>query len=247
MSIRNFMLLTAFATSTTFLTSCEPTVMQEPDCLIYAACTGCTQWVGEQVYDYVFKVQDDKAKAEHPDEMGDLVSEPGDDWWNLSVFKGEEDINEETINGNDLDALLTSGSKPSSDNYPYMTAKLVHSQTYTPIQYLFYNPDGDETYEDSNGNYVVISYRLIKDRAIKFAYDMCDGNFEPLKEKICEKVKVYDYRKDEKASSKKTTVYDVVYLVNEKHYVRCSVADLDDKHFEIKYVSDSDLYSDLGY
>jgi len=39
------------------------------------------------VYIGVFKVEEDKAKAEHPDEMGDMVYEEGDDWWNLEVLK----------------------------------------------------------------------------------------------------------------------------------------------------------------
>lgn len=245
--IKKYLLFIAIATSTVMLTGCEPSVIQDIDCKVYAACAGNHLWVGEQLYDYVFKVVEDKAKAEHPDEMGDMVFEPGDDWWNLDVLKGQEDVNEETISAYDLKELIVNGQKPSSDDYPYMTAKLVYSKTYSPLLYALYEPDGDETYQDDNGNYVVVSYRYIKDRAIKTVYDECGGNFEPLKEKIAEQVKIFDYRKNEKASSKKVTVYDVVYLVKDKQYVRCTVTDLNGERFEIEHVKDSEYFSDLGF
>lgn len=245
--IKKNLLFIAIAISTVVLTGCEPSVIQNTDCKVYAACAGNHLWVGEQLYDYVFKVVEDKAKAEHPDEMGDMVYEPGDDWWNLDVLKGQEDVNEETISAYDLKELLVNEKKPSSDVYPYMTASLSHTQKYSPWQYNFYEPEGDDTYTDDDGYYYVVNYRYIKDRAIKTVYDECGGNFEPLKEKIAEHVKIFDYRKNEKASSKKVTVYDVVYLVKDKQYVRCTVTDLNGERFEIDHVKDSEYFSDLGF
>ncbi|MBO7476758.1 MAG: hypothetical protein J6U04_02350 [Salinivirgaceae bacterium] len=225
MSIRNLMLFTAIATSTIFLTSCEPTVMHESGCKFYAACAGDHHWVGEQLYDYVFKVQDDKAKAEHPDEMGDLVIEEGDDWWNLEVLKMEEDDYGDQVTENDLYEFILNGEMPEP-NVDYGTA--------VGNGFL--------------GALLGVSDQMhSKVRAFKTANKVCDENFEPLIEKIGEQVEVYDYREDKKSSSKKVTVYDVVYRIDGKRFVYCTVSDFDDEHYEINYVSDSDLYSGLGY
>ena len=233
------MLLTAFATSTIFLTSCEPTVMQETDCKAFAACAGCPLFVANELYDYVIETYTSNVSDGNDEELGDLVFEEGDDMWNLEILtdrvkKGSKN----TVTSQNLIDLLISNITPTKANFPNIDEPLNYQEV-------------EDSYLDHKAEKIVFvwgtKYRYNKDYAFKTAFDVCDGNFEPFKEKISQQVEVYDYRKDEKSSSKKTTVYDVVYLVNSNHYVRCSVVDLEGGHFEINYVSDSEMYSDLGY
>lgn len=223
--IKKYLLFIAIATSTVMLTGCEPTVIQESGCKFYAVCASAPRWVGEQLYDYVFKVEEDKAKAEHPDEMGDMVYEEGDDWWNLEVLKEESDDYGNEITENDLYEFITNGEIPSA------TVGFDDAIGAQFVNAIF--GGGGAMHK--------------KVRAFKTAHEVCDGNFEPLIELIAEQVEVYDYRENEKASGKKVTVYDVVYKLQDKLYVYCTVHDFDDGHYEINYVSDSELYSDLGY
>lgn len=201
-------------------TSCAPSVINESDAKLFAACAGQPRWIGAELYDYVFQVHREKA-----DTIEDVVIKDGDDWWNLEVLKDKEDDFGDAITEMDLYGFIKDGEIPESN------ASDLSILQNSFIGALFGMSDLMHS----------------KSRAFKTAHDVCQGNFEPLKQTICEQVTVYDYRKNKSASSKKVTVYDVVYKIKEQTYVWCVVHDLGNKTYEINFFKASEMYSNLGY
>ena len=234
MTNQKSLLLLSIVATCLFLTSCEPSVIKEDMPKLLAACAGHPQWVGKEIYDFTINKYEtettEKYKKEHAGESGDdlwggdFVYEPGDDMWNLQVLKESEDDYGDRITENDLDEFLQNGERPES-NVSYSTA--------------FANAFWGAALGVGNE-------MKSKTRAFKTAYEICEGNFEPIKENICKKVEIYDYRENKAASSKKVTVYDVVYKINGQSYVWCTVHDLGET-FEVNYVNSSNLFSNLGF
>lgn len=206
------------------LTSCNPSVIEENDAKFVAACAGQPRWVASELYDYVIETYQKSISDGNDEELGDLVFEEGDDMWNLEVFYEKEDGLGDAITEWDLYNFIHDGEMPVSnvDEYSAFENGLAH---------LFFG----------TGN----GYN--KKNAFKTAYEVCNGNFQPLIKKICGAVEVYDYRENEQESSKRVTVYDVVYKVNDKRYVYCTIHDLNDGTFETNYVKDAEMFSNLGF
>lgn len=212
------------AISSIIMTSCKPTVIQEDTAKFLAACAGQPRWVANELYNHTIQKYENALYAGNDNERGDIIYEPGDDMWNLQVLKEDEDDFGDKITENDLYEFISNGVQPES-NASYNTA----------FANAFFGA------ALGMGNQM-----KSKTRAFKTASEVCNGNFDSLKDKICKQVEVYDYREDKMSSTKKVTVYDVVYKVNDKHYVWCSVSDLGDT-FEVNYVNDSELFSNLGF
>ncbi len=210
--------------ATIVFTSCNPSVIKENDAKFLAACAGQPRWVANELYNYVIDTYE-KSIREDDDELGDIVFEEGDDMWNLEVLNEKEDDYGDAITEWDLYNFIHDGEMPISnvDEYQAMQKSLVGA---------IFGFQGQ---------------MHKKTRAFKTANDVCGGNFIPLFEKICDNVEVFDFRKNEATSSKKVTVYDVVYRVNKKRYVFCAVRDMSDGTFEAKYINDAELFSDLGF
>ncbi|MBR1787209.1 MAG: hypothetical protein IJ756_08655 [Paludibacteraceae bacterium] len=202
-------------------TSCNPSVIEENDAKFLAACAGQPRWVASELYDYVIETYQKSISYGNGEELGDLVFEEGDDMWNLQVFNEKEDGLGDAITELDLYNFIHDGEMPVSNVDEY-SALLAH---------LYFG----------TGN----GYN--KKNAFKTACEVCNGNFQPLLKKICGAVEVYDYRENEQESSKRVTVYDVVYKVNDKRYVYCTIHDLNDGTFETNYVKDAELFSNLGF
>lgn len=205
-------------------TSCNPSVIEENDAKFVAACAGQPRWVASELYDYVIEAYQKSISYGSGEELGDLVFEKGDDMWNLQVFNEKEDGLGDAITEWDLYNFIHDGEMPVSnvDEYSAFENSLAH---------LFFGTGNDYN----------------KKNAFKTAYEVCNGKFDPLIEKICRQVEVYDYRENEAASSKKVSVYDVVYKVNNSRYVYCTIHDLNDGTFETNYVKDSEMFSNLGF
>ena len=212
--------------ATILLTSCNPSVINENDAKFLAACAGQPRWVASELYDYVIATYEASIRVDGDDEeLGDIVFEEGDDMWNLSVLNEKEDDYGDAITEWDLYNFIHDGEMPVSN-----------ADQYTAMQNGFLG-----------ALFGVSNQMQSKKRAFKTAKEVCNGNFKQLMEKICDKVEVYDYRENETESSKRVTVYDVVYKVNDQCYVYCTIHDMNDGTFETNYVKATEMFSNLGF
>jgi hypothetical protein len=201
-------------------------VIEENDAKFLAACAGQPRWVAEELYDYVIAAYEKSiGYDENDEELGDIVFDEEDDMWHLSVLLEKEDDYGDKIMAWDLYNFIHDGEMPVSN-----------ADTYTASQNAILA-----------ALFGVSNQMQSKKRAFKAAKETCNGNLKPLMEKICDKVEVYDYRENETESSKRVTVYDVVYKVNDQCYVYCTIHDMNDGTFETNYVKAAEMFSNLGF
>jgi len=235
-------ILLLVSVATILFTSCDftPSVINEPDCKVFAACSAQPKRVAQELYSYTMHEYEKSIFGENENERGDIVFEEGDDMWNLDVFTGNLIFyvgkwGVFNIDAKDLVDFLCTSKAPTEEKYPMMNEPLY-------IKELQYYMDGSEI--KSRDKY---TYFYSKDRAFKTVYEVCHGDLMPFKEELCKNIEVYDYRENEMSSTNRVTVYDVVYKVNGETYVWCSVSDMGDKTFEINLVNSSKMFSDLGF
>ena len=246
-----------FVSVATFLfTSCDftPSVINEPDCKVFAACAVQPNWVSNELYHYVMQVYEKSLFGGNNAERGDIIFEEGDEMWNLNLLRADGVFaksyciynypyygyignNYNEFSNRELINFLTSPKNFSKNDYPYRDEELQREITeYDGDPYSGHSCIGQRTIYFYNHN-----------RAIRTIYEICGGDLMPFKEELCKDIEVYDYREDEMSSTNRVTVYDVVYKVNGETYVWCSVSDMGDKTFEINLVNSSNMFSDLGF
>lgn len=248
-----------FVSVATFLfTSCDftPSVINEPDCKVFAACAVQPNWVSNELYHYVMQVYEKSLFGGNDAERGDIIFEEGDEMWNLNLLLADNSFAKlytisnyphsgcsfvinyySEFSSSELINFLTSTKAFTQNDYPYREDALKGN---LPLY------DGDPYYNPIPiGSKTIYFYN--KNRAIKTIYEVCGGDLMPFKEELCKSIEVYDYREDEMSSTNRVTVYDVVYKINGETYVWCSVSDMGDKTFEINLVNSSNMFSDLGF
>lgn len=252
-------ILLLVSVATILFTSCDftPSVINEPDSKVFAACAVQPNWVSNELYNYVMQVYEKSLFGDNNAERGDIVFEEGDEMWNLNLLRADFLTYSKSYN--------MPGWKYEHNNYYIIPSKKWIDFLMSPEAFLrnespyreeelskeimMYKPNPNKTY--AGPSYVADEIQTIyfynQNRAFRTVYEICGGDLTPFKEELCKNIEVYDYRENEMSSTNRVTVYDVVYKVNGETYVWCSVSDMGDKTFEINLVNASSMFSDLGF
>lgn len=209
---------------TMLLASCkqkEPEVIQDSDWKFFAVCCVQEKWVSRKLYNEVVALCSDENYTKK-------------DFENLKVLIDDDADYEEKVTGDELYNFFVKGKIPQ----PKEETKKA-SEEERDLFDIFFEAMFKEEEKRS------------KSRALEMAYEICGDFFlKSIKADICNHVKVYEYRKDKEVSTKKVSVYDVVYLVSniqgfQDKYIRCTIEDRGNGDSSIKYVNASTMYSDL--
>lgn len=142
----------------------------------------------------------------------------------FEIFKELKDDIGNSITGDDLYEFMINGEIPENGDVCENYANLLWTVAVSGVK-----PD----------------QLRIKKSVFETAYDICEGDFSPLVEKIAKQVEVFEYEIDEEESTKKVTAYAVAYKAKE-YYVLCVVSDLGNEKVELVFYDSSKYYSQLG-
>lgn len=246
MTNKKILLLLSFAATTFVFTTCKqkaPTVIYEQSAKLLAVCEGHTSWASQEIYNFTTAMYEQNKET-----MPDYST---DDFENLKVLKNRAccQYECEVVTGDELFAFFQKGAIPK-ETRPVKSAHQNKDFLDDIIDAIF--GTDDEQQEDIQS----------KTEAIGLVRDICYGQLDEIKNRLCCRVHVFDYRKNENSSSKKVTVYDVIYVLSDCYYhfceddthgvladkyVWCTIYEMKDGSFEIKYVNSSYEYSDLEF
>lgn len=226
MQNKKTLLFLTIAIMTMSFVSCNkntPEIIQDPGCRFFAACFGHDQWVSQKLYTEVVTISDVKNLSENYTKK---------DLRNLEVLVDEEVSYDEKVTSDELYDFFVKGKIPVSNED-------ISEPSEQDVFDIFF----EAIFQDKKAR--------SKSRALEIAYEVCGREYlKAIKGDICNHVKVYEYSKDKKVSTKNVSVYNVVYIIsnireyNDK-YVRCTIEDRGLDGSSIKYVKSSTMYSDL--
>ena len=246
MKSKKILLLLSFVATTILLTNCkqkDPTVINEQSAKLLAVCEGQTSWASQEIYNYTIEMSILKK-----DTIADYSSE---DFENLKVLQNREccQYGCEIVTGNELYAFLQKGTIPEETRVVKNTSQ--KKDLFDGFLDAVFDVD-DEEQDDMKS----------KTEALKLVRDFCYGHFDDIKDMLCSRIHIYDYRKNENSSNNKVTVYDVIYVLSDCYfyfcndnqygyladkYVWCTIYEMKDGTFELKYINSSHDYADLEF
>lgn len=246
MTNKKFLILLSFVATTFSLTTCkqkDPTVIYEQSAKLLAVCEGHTSWASQEIYNFTI--------ARYEQNKENMPDYSPDDFENLKVLKDRSCCQHEceVVTGDELFAFLQKGTIPKETRPVKNTTQ--NKDLLDDILDAIFGTD-DEQQEDIQS----------KTEAIELVRDICYGHFDEIKNRLCCRIHIFDYRKNENSSNKKVTVYDVVYVLSNCYYhfcedgkygvladkyVWCTIYEMKEGSFEVKYVNSSYEYADLGY
>lgn len=246
MTNKQFLLLLSIVATIFFLPSCkqkDPSVISEPSAKLLAVCEGHVAWAAQETYNYTMERYELNEET-----MPDYSVE---DFEDLKVLLNRAccQYECEVVSGDELHAFLQEGTIPKE-------TRIVKE---TPHEKDFFDDLLDAVFGvDEEQDEDIRS----KTHALELVWDICYGHFDEIKNRLCRPVHIFEYRRNENSSNKKVTVYDVIYVIQNCYYhfcdddkygyladkyVWCTIFEMKDGTFEVRYVNSSYEYADLGF
>ena len=185
---------------------------------------------------------------------GNIIAHPNiDSSKNIKIDNYSKDINK--INGN-IKNILNNSNKITDQNNDEKNENLSKKDSKDKNDNIFEIKQIISTQELKNEIKESVENKLINIKKEILKY------FDEIKNRLCRPVHIFEYRRNENSSNKKVTAYDVIYVIQNCNYyfcndnkyeyladkyVWCTIYEMKDGTFEVRYVNSSYKYADLGY